>query len=61
MVKTMLRPVITLASYWLGHQALADNFLVSPCCDVLLNSSQCALRSIAAAWPALRRHNVRRA
>lgn len=31
MVKTMLRPVITLASYWLGHQALADNFLVRTC------------------------------
>ena len=31
MVKSMLRPVITLASYWLGHQALADNFLVRPC------------------------------
>ena len=40
MVKTMLRPVITLASYWLGHQALADNFLVRPCSDALLESSQ---------------------
>ncbi|CAK0779417.1 hypothetical protein CVIRNUC_004768 [Coccomyxa viridis] len=33
MVKTMLRPVITLASYWLGHQALADNFLGAPLVD----------------------------
>lgn len=28
LAKTLLRPVITLSSYWLGHQALADNFLV---------------------------------
>ena len=43
----MLRPIITLASYWLGHQALADNFLVRPCCDALFDSNQRALHSIA--------------
>lgn len=28
LAKTLLRPVITLTSYWLGHHAMADNFLV---------------------------------
>ena len=28
--KTVLRPVITLTSYWLGHQALVENYLVGP-------------------------------
>jgi len=27
--KTLLRPVITLTSYWLGHQALVNNYLVN--------------------------------
>ena len=55
MVKTMLRPAITLASYWLGHQALADNFLVRPCCDALFDSNQRALTAL----PALRQHDLR--
>jgi hypothetical protein len=29
LAKTLLRPVITLTSYRLGHQAKADNFPVS--------------------------------
>lgn len=28
LAKSLLRPVITLTSYWLGHHAMADNFLV---------------------------------
>ena len=61
MVKTMLRPLITLASYWLGHQALADNFLVWPCCGELPNTTRCALHSTAAALPSFTQHNLRHA